>query len=75
MNYQPLTEEEFLKLETELNSITTFLPEGQMRYIWEMYNKVRNTKENQPCACRSSAKHWTNAVNHLKEFVNEKRAQ
>lgn len=75
MNYQPLTEEEFLRLEKELETITTFLPENQMRYIWEIYNKVRNTNENQPCACRSSAKHWTRAVTHLKDFVNERRNQ
>lgn len=75
MNYEPLSEEEFLRLEGELKMITTFLPENQMRYIWEMVNRVRNTNENQPCACRSSAKHWTRAVNDLRKFVDERRNQ
>ena len=73
MNYEPLTEEEFLRLETELKSISTFLPENQMRFIWNMVNRVRGRNENQPCACRSSAGLWTRAIDDLRKFVNERR--
>ena len=75
MNYEPLNEEQFLKLETELKSIRAFLPEGQMRYMWEMCNTIRGKNENQPCACRSSAGLWTRCIDDLRKFVDEKRNQ
>lgn len=73
--YHPLNLEQFQKLESELKSITTFLPEGQMRYIWEMANTIRGERIAQPCSCRSSAGLWTRAIDDLRKFVNEKRNQ
>lgn len=70
--YLPLHPEEFKRLEAELKSITTFLPEGQMRYIWEMVNRVRGEQIAQPCACKSSARLWTEAINDLRKFVDER---
>jgi hypothetical protein len=75
MNYEPLTEEEFLHLESELNSITTFLPENKMSYIWQTVTKIYGHRGGQPCSCRSSAKLWTTAVSDLRKFVDEKRSQ
>ena len=69
----PFTEEEFKKLEEELNSITTFLPEDKMSYIWSSVQRIRTNKTAQPCACKSSAKHWGQAVKDLKEFINEQK--
>lgn len=69
----PFTEEEFKKLEEELNSITTFLPEDKMSYIWASVQRLRTKKTPQPCACKSSAKHWGQAVKDLKEFINEQK--
>lgn len=66
----PFTEEEFKKLEEELNSIKAFLPDNKMSYIWTSVQKIREKKSPQPCACRSSAKLWAEAVKDLREFVN-----
>ncbi len=66
----PFTEEEFKKLEEELNSITSFLPDNKMSYIWTSVQKIRTKKTPQPCACRSSAKLWAEAVKDLREFVD-----
>lgn len=71
--YHPLNLEEFQKLEAELKTITTFLPEGQMRYIWEMVNKVRGERISQPCACKSSSGLWTRAIEDLRKFVDERK--
>ena len=71
--YHPLNLEEFQRLENELKTITTFLPEGQMRYIWEMVNKVRGERISQPCACKSSSGLWTRAIEDLRKFVDERK--
>jgi len=76
MNYEPLTEAEFLKLEAELKEITTFLPEGKMMYIWESFLKVRGGKRSpQPCSCKSSAGQWSRAIDTLRNFVNERKTE
>jgi hypothetical protein len=75
MNYEPLTEEEFLKLETKLKLIKTFLPENEMSFMWNTVNKVRGERQPQPCSCRSSAGLWSRCVEDLRKFVDEKRNQ
>jgi len=71
--YHPLNLEEFQRLEAELKTISTFLPEGQMRYIWEVVNKVRGERIAQPCACKSSSGLWTRAIEDLRRFVDERK--
>lgn len=73
--YAPLNLEEFQRLKAELATISTFLPEGQMRYIWEIVSRIRNQHAPQPCACKSSAKHWVSAINELREFVKKKESE
>lgn len=75
MNYGPLKEEEFLRLETELKSISSFLPENQMRYMWQMCNVIRGENQNQPCACKSSAGLWTRCIEDLRKFVDEQKSK
>ena len=75
MNYEPLTETEFIQLEKKLKSITTFLPEGEMKYIWDMVTKIYGHRGMQPCSCKSSAGLWSTAMEDLRKFVNEKRNQ
>ena len=72
MNTEPLSKEEFQELETRLNNIKAFLPEGEMSYMWQTYNKIRNATETQPCSCRSSAGLWTRAIDGLRAFVKER---
>ena len=73
--YKPFNMEEFQRLKTELSTISTFLPEGQMRYIWEMVSRLRGQFAPQPCACKSSAKHWVSAINELRDFVKQKDSE
>lgn len=75
MNYSPLSQEEFEELEKRLNNIKAFLPDGEMSYIWQTYNKIRNANETQPCSCRSSAGLWTRAVDGLRDFVKERKSE
>ena len=74
--YAPLSLEEFQRLKAEMSTISTFLPEGQMRYIWEIVSRIRGGKPvPQPCACKSSAGQWVRAINELKEFVKQKDSE
>jgi len=43
MNYEPLTEQEFVELKNRISNIKSFLPDGEMGYVWQTYNKVRNS--------------------------------
>ena len=72
MNYEPLTEQEFVELKNRISNIKSFLPDGEMGYVWQTYNKVRNSEERQPCGCKSSAGKWKGAVDTLQNFVKER---
>lgn len=73
--YAPFNLEEFQRLKAELETITTFLPEGQMRYVWEMVSRLRNQHLPQPCSCKSSAGQWVRAINELRDFVKLKDSE
>lgn len=68
----PLTYEEFVELRDFINSIGDRLPENKAGYVWNLFNKLRDTTEPQPCTCASSAGHWKRAVNYLYEWVKSK---
>lgn len=70
--YHPLTAEEFGKLKTDLEGVLHFLPENLMGPFWSYCNRIRNERVNQPCSCRSSAKHWGKCVEDLRKWVNER---
>ena len=65
------TQEEFEKLKERIDRITTFLPESEMSFVWQSVTKLRGDNQPQPCSCKSSAGHWTRAIDDLKEFVKE----
>lgn len=71
----PFTQEEFDTLKTRLSKITTFLPEGEMSFIWQSVSKLRNERHPQPCSCKSSAGHWTRAIGDLKKFVKANNSE
>ena len=71
----PFTDEEFNTLKERIGKITSFLPEGEMRYIWESVSRVRNESTPQPCSCKSSAGQWTRAVNDLRDFIKENSSE
>lgn len=70
--YSPLSEAEFIELGKHLEGIKAFLPEHLMGPFWSWCNRIRGRKENQPCSCKSSAKHWGACVEELRKFVRER---
>ena len=73
--YTPFNLQEFKELEERLSKITTFLPESEMDYIWIQVSKLRGKHSGRPCSCKSSAKHWTAAIEDLRNFVKEKNSE
>jgi len=72
MDVSPLTQEDFDRLKKELEVIKAFLPEHLMGPFWIWCNLIRGRKENQPCSCKTSARHWGACVEELRKFVNER---
>ena len=70
--YLPLEEKEFIELKTHLEGVKNFLPEHLMTPFWSWCNRIRGVKTNQPCSCKSSAKHWGSCVEDLRKFVKER---
>lgn len=71
--FAPLTEAEFMELDQKLAGIGSWLPEGDMGYIWQKFNQIRGANENQPCGCSSAGAHWKRAVDELNKFVKERK--
>jgi len=70
-----LSEQEFDRLVTELESIGSFLPENKMPFLWDMANKIRKDNQPRPCACPSSAKLWSRAITELRDYTKRERKQ
>ena len=70
--YAPLNLEEFQQLKGQLEGIKSYLPEHLMAGFWSWCNRIRGEKINQPCSCKSSARHWGECVETLRKFVKEK---
>jgi hypothetical protein len=73
--YLPLSEGEFLELKEHLAGIKAFLPEHLMGPFWSWCNRIRGRKENQPCGCKSAAKHWGQCVSDLRDYVKRVEEQ
>lgn len=67
--YAPLNLEEFKELKVHLEGIKNYLPDHLMTPFWSWCNRIRGERVNQPCSCKSSAKHWGACVETLREFV------
>lgn len=71
-NYEPLSESEFIELKKHLEGIKAFLPEHLMTPFWSWCNRIRGTKQNQPCGCKSSARLWGACVEELRKWTKER---
>lgn len=67
-----LSVEDYNRLKTELQNIKNFLPEHLMGTFWSFCNQIRDSKEKQPCGCKSAAGHWSRCVDELRKYVREK---
>ncbi len=72
IDYTPFTKEEFEKIELELKSVGAYLPEHLMNPLWSYCTRIRGTRENTPCSCKSSAGLWSRCVTDVRNFVNER---
>lgn len=68
----PLTYEEFVTLRDFITTIGARLPEDKAPYVWNMFKRLSESNEPQPCTCASSAGHWKRAVNYLYDWVKDK---
>jgi hypothetical protein len=67
-----LSVEDLQKLKQDLEAVKNFLPEHLMTPFWHWCNTIRGTKTNQPCSCKSSARHWGSCVEELRNYVRSK---
>jgi hypothetical protein len=63
------TNEEFKTIVELSNSIRSHIPEEKASTIWELYQKIENTKQTQPCTCASSASTWLKAVTVVRDYI------
>ena len=71
-DYSPLKKEDYEKLITILEKVTSHLPEHDAPFIWNMFNDIRNAREPQPCTCASSGAHWGRAISELRLWLRGK---
>jgi hypothetical protein len=72
IDYSPLTEEQFLKLKGDLETIKDYLPTNLMGEFWGLCNTIRGERINQPCGCKSAGGLWGRCVTDLTTFVKER---
>jgi hypothetical protein len=73
IDYSPLSEEQFVKLKGDLDSIKDVLPSNLMNEFWQLCNLIRGDKQPQPCGCKSAGGLWGKCVEDLRTFVNGKQ--
>jgi hypothetical protein len=71
-NMTDLSQEDFNRLKIELENIKAFLPEHLMGPFWSWCNQIRGQNTNQPCSCKTSARHWGACVSELREYVKQR---
>lgn len=72
IDYSPLTEEEFVKLKSDLESIGSYLPTDKTGEFWRLCNLIRGEHQPQPCGCKSASGLWARCVDTLRDFINGK---
>lgn len=70
--YAPLNLEQFQQLKAQLEGVKNYLPENLMGPFWTWCNTIRGERTNQPCSCKSSARHWADCVDTLRTFVRDR---
>lgn len=65
------TNEEMDIMKSNIEKISTHIPENLMGWVWDTYGKINKRDVGpRPCACPSSAKLWRNAIETIREYVN-----
>lgn len=69
IDYSPLTEEDFQKVNQIVNEVTTTIPNHYIDLVWHYHNAILGTKERQPCKCASSGALWAKGMETLRNYV------
>lgn len=70
-DYSPLTKEDYDFISVELSKINNYMPTHLMTPFWTYKNTIENSKEPQPCGCKSSGHHWMRCINVLREYIKK----
>ena len=70
--YAPFTEAEFKELKEEVEVLGAYLPESQLRIMWERCTRIRGKRENQPCMCKGSSGLWARCIDDIRAFIKER---
>jgi hypothetical protein len=71
-SYAPFTDMEFIEIKNQMATFGSYLPEEKMGWLWSKCTLLRgNTKEPQPCGCKSSGGLWAKAVETLNNYIKE----
>lgn len=65
------TDEEVSEMKLFIDTQGLYLPEHMMGKVWSWYKRIANSSEAQPCSCQSAAGLWINALNVIKNFIDE----
>ena len=63
------TNEEFKSVVELSNSIRSHIPEDKASTVWDLYQKIENTKQSKPCTCASSSSTWLKAVTVIRDYI------
>jgi hypothetical protein len=69
--YHPYTEAEYIELKAIIDSISTYIPNDKMGWVWGNHNRILRTNEGQPCSCGSASSHWIRATQTIRDFVKK----
>ena len=63
------TNEEFKTIVELSNSIRSYIPEDKASTVWDLSQKIENTKQPQPCTCASASSTWLKAVTVIRDYI------
>lgn len=73
-SYAPFNEVEFNEIKAEMQRFGNNLPTDKMGWLWSKCTLLRgNTKEPQPCGCKSSVGLWQRCAEDVRAYI--KRVQ
>ena len=70
-NYTPYTEAEYKELKEVIDTISTYIPNDRMGWVWNNYKKLSGDHSAQPCSCGSASAHWIRATETIRNFITK----
>ena len=69
-SYAPFTETEFQEMKAMMGVFGNNLPTDKMGWLWSKCTLLRgNTKEPQPCGCKSSVGLWQRCAEDVRDYI------